>query len=146
MRSLGHEIYSTGKGGGYSWLQEHLGDDYIAAWYVPEIKDAAIVNSGMSRWHNYYVEGMNWLVQNVGIDGIYLDDVAFDRITMKRIKRVLHKTDTRVLSICIRQTNITKAMALITALTCIWSTSPTLTVYGLVSILTMRKNSMQTFS
>jgi len=89
MRSLGQEIYSTGKGGGYSWLQEHLGDDYIAAWYVPEIKDAAIVNSGMSRWHNYYVEGMNWLVQNVGIDGIYLDDVAFDRITMKRVKRVL---------------------------------------------------------
>ena len=89
MRSLGHEIYSTGKGGGYSWLQEHLGNDYIAAWYVPEIKDAAIVNSGMSRWHNYYVEGMNWLVQNVGIDGIYLDDVAFDRVTMKRIKRVL---------------------------------------------------------
>ncbi len=91
MRSLGHEIYSAGKGGGYSWLQEHLGGDYIAAWYVPEIKDAAIVNSGMSRWHNYYVEGMNWLVQNVGIDGIYLDDVAFDRITMKRIKRVLTK-------------------------------------------------------
>ncbi len=89
MRSLGHEIYSTGNGGGYSWLQEHVGDDYIAAWYVPEVKDAAIVNSGMSRWHNYYVEGMNWLVQNVGIDGIYLDDVAFDRITMKRVKRVL---------------------------------------------------------
>ncbi len=89
MRSLKHEIYSTGKGGGYSWLQEHLDSDYIAAWFVPELKDAAIVNSGMSRWHNYYVEGMNWLVQNVGIDGIYLDDVAFDRVTMKRIKRVL---------------------------------------------------------
>jgi len=91
MRSLGHEIYSTGKGGGYSWLQEHLGNDYLAAWYVPELKDAAVVNSGMSRWHNYYVEGMNWLTQNVGIDGIYLDDVAFDRITMKRVKRVLTK-------------------------------------------------------
>lgn len=89
LRSLGHEIYSPGKGGGFSWLQEHVGDDYIAAWFVPEIKDAAIVNSGMNRWHNYYVEGMNWLTQNVGIDGIYLDDVAFDRITMKRIKRVL---------------------------------------------------------
>ena len=89
MRSLGHEIYSPGQGGGYSWLQEHLGDDYIAAWFVPKIKDAAIINSGMSRWHNYYVEGMNWLVNNVGIDGIYLDDVAFDRVTMKRIKRVL---------------------------------------------------------
>ncbi|MFI5193118.1 MAG: glycoside hydrolase domain-containing protein [Chitinophagales bacterium] len=89
MRSLGHEIYSPGKGGGFSWLQEHVVDDYIPAWFVPAIKDAALVNSGMSRWHNYYVEGMNWLVQNVGIDGIYLDDVAFDRITMKRIKRVL---------------------------------------------------------
>jgi len=91
MRSLGHEIYSPGKGGGFSWLQEHIVSDYIAAWFVPELKDAAIVNSGMSRWHNYYVEGMNWLVQNVGIDGIYLDDVAFDRITMKRVKRVLTK-------------------------------------------------------
>lgn len=91
LRSLGHEIYSPGKGGGFSWLQEHLGDDYIAAWFVPELKDAAIINSGMNRWHNYYVEGMNWLTQNVGIDGIYLDDVAFDRITMKRIKRVLTK-------------------------------------------------------
>ena len=89
LRSLGHEIYSAGNGGGFSWLQEHLNKDYIAAWFVPEIKDAAIINSGMSRWHNYYVEGMNWLVQHVGIDGIYLDDVAFDRVTMKRIKRAL---------------------------------------------------------
>ncbi|RAJ85602.1 hypothetical protein CLV59_102307 [Chitinophaga dinghuensis] len=91
LRSLGHEVYSPGKGGGFSWLQEHIGKDYIAAWFVPEDKDAAIINSGMNRWHNYYVEGMNWLVQQVGIDGIYLDDVAFDRVTMKRIKRVLTK-------------------------------------------------------
>lgn len=89
LRSLGHEVYSPGKGGGFSWLQEHVYNDYIAAWFVPEVKDAAIINSGMNRWHNYYVEGMNWLVQKVGIDGIYLDDVAFDRVTMKRIKRVL---------------------------------------------------------
>lgn len=89
LRSLGHEIYTAGPGRGFSWLQEHLGDDYIPAWFVPDIKDAAVINSGISRWHNYYVEGMKWLVENVGIDGIYLDDVAFDRVTMKRIKRVL---------------------------------------------------------
>jgi hypothetical protein len=89
LKSLGSEIYTPGPGGGFSWLQEHVGDNYIPAWFVPEIKDAALINSGMSRWHNYYVEGMNWLVKKVGIDGIYLDDVAFDRITMKRIKRVL---------------------------------------------------------
>lgn len=63
--------YSLPERGGYSWLQEHLHNDYIAAWYVPEFKDAAIINSGMNRWHNYYVEGMNWLVDNIGIDGIY---------------------------------------------------------------------------
>lgn len=45
----------------------------------------------MNRWHNYYVEGMNWLVDNIGIDGIYLDDVAFDRVTMKRVKKVMTK-------------------------------------------------------
>jgi len=38
---------------------------------------------------------MNWLVQNVSIDGIYLDDVAFDRVTMKRIKPGADKTATQ---------------------------------------------------
>ncbi len=89
LRSLGHEIFSEGKGNGYSWLQEHLDSDYIAAWFVEKYTDAAIVNSGVSRWHNFYVEGLNWLVKNVGIDGLYIDDLAFDRTTMKRIRKIL---------------------------------------------------------
>ena len=91
LKSLGHEVFSGGKGGGGSWLREHLDDDYIAAWHATEVGDAAIVNSGMSRWHNYYVEGLDWLARNVGIDGLYLDDVAFDRTTMLRVRRVLEK-------------------------------------------------------
>jgi hypothetical protein len=91
LRSLGREIFSAGPGGGYSWLQEHLGGDYIAAWFVPELKDAAVINSGMSRWHNYYIEGLDWVARNVGIDGLYLDDVAFDRTTMKRVRKVLDR-------------------------------------------------------
>jgi hypothetical protein len=91
LRSLGDEIFSKGPGGGFSWLQEHLVSDYIAAWFVPELKDAAIINSGMSRWHNYYLEGLNWLVRNVGIDGLYIDDVAFDRTTMKRVRKILDR-------------------------------------------------------
>jgi hypothetical protein len=91
LRSLGDEIFFPGKGGGFSWLQEHLGSDYIAAWFVPQLKDAAIINSGVSRWHNYYVEGLNWLVKNVGIDGLYIDDVAFDRTTMKRVRKILDR-------------------------------------------------------
>ena len=91
LRSLGDEVLSYGPGGGFSWLQEHLDTSYIAAWFVPELKDAAIINSGVSRWHNFYVEGLNWLVKNVGIDGIYIDDVAFDRTTMKRVRKVLDR-------------------------------------------------------
>jgi len=89
LRSLGDEVLSKGPGGGFSWLQEHLGGDYIAAWFVPDIQDAAVINSGVSRWHNYYVEGLAWLVRHVGIDGLYIDDVAFDRVTMKRVRKVL---------------------------------------------------------
>ena len=98
LKSLGHEIFSPGKGGGYAWLQEHLDGDYIGAWFVDAYKDAAIVNTGISRWHNFYVEGPNWLTKNVGIDGVYIDDLAFDRNTMKRIRRVLesNRPDPRI--------------------------------------------------
>lgn len=91
LRSLGEEILSYGPGGGFSWLQEHLGSGYIAGWFVPPLKDAAVINSGVSRWHNYYLEGLNWLVKNVGIDGLYIDDVAFDRTIMKRVRKILDR-------------------------------------------------------
>jgi hypothetical protein len=91
LRSLGNEIFSDGPGGGFSWLQEHLVSHYINGWFVPELKDAAIISSGVSRWHNYYLEGLNWLVKNVGIDGLYIDDVAFDRTVMKRLRKILDR-------------------------------------------------------
>ncbi len=93
LRSLGDEIFSKGPGGGYSWLQEHYDQDYIGAWFVDFLKDAAIVNTGVSRWHNYYLEGLDWLVRNVGIDGVYIDDLAFDRMTMKRIRKILDRAN-----------------------------------------------------
>ena len=89
LRSLNEEILTNGDGGGFSWLQEHLDSNYLAAWFVPSLKDAAIINTGISRWHNFFVEGLHWLVKNIGIDGIYIDDLAFDRTSMKRIRKVL---------------------------------------------------------
>jgi hypothetical protein len=89
LLSLGDEVLARGPGGGPPWLQEHLNGDYIPGWYVPDLRDAAVVTTGISRWHNFYVEGLNWLVENTGIDGLYLDDVAFDRTTMKRVRKVL---------------------------------------------------------
>jgi hypothetical protein len=91
LKSLGDEVLSYGSGGGSSWLLEHTDQNYIPGWFVPELNDATIINSGVSRWHNYYVEGLNWLAKNVGIDGLYIDDVAFDRITMKRVRKVLDR-------------------------------------------------------
>ena len=93
LRSLGGEIFSAGKGGGYSWLQEHLDQNYIAAWFAANVKDAAIVNTGVSRWHNYYMEGLDWLTRHVGIDGVYIDDLAFDRMSMKRVRKILSRNN-----------------------------------------------------
>ena len=93
FRSLGNEILGTGKGGGYPWLQEHLVDNYKPTWYhhfPDKSPDASIVNvPGETRWYNYYIEGLGWLVKNVGIDGLYLDDVMYDRRTLKRLRKVM---------------------------------------------------------
>jgi hypothetical protein len=91
LRSLGTDVLAGGPGGGHSWLQEHVVENYIPGWVVPERRDVALVTSGISRWHNHYIEGLDWLAKHVGIDGLYLDDVAFDRITMQRIRRVLER-------------------------------------------------------
>ena len=90
LRSLGGEIYSRGPGfevadqfathkaaaapaktlGGGSWLREHVVDGYVPAWHTPLGNgrcDAAIATVGLSRWHNYYLEGLDWLIRNAGV-------------------------------------------------------------------------------
>ena len=92
LRSLGDEIFVKGPGGGYTWLQEHLAQDYIRAWFDPNWQDAAIITSPSSRWNNYYVEGLAWLLKNIEIDGLYIDDMAYGREIMKRVRKVLDRT------------------------------------------------------
>ena len=98
IRSLGEEILLGGRGGGYSWLQEHMVDDYTPQWYSylggennhGIMADAAVLTSESgSRWYNYYVEGLAWLVRNLDIDGLYLDDVSFGRDMLKRMRRAM---------------------------------------------------------
>lgn len=93
LRSLDDEILGNGRGGGYPWLREHLVSGYRPQWYQwfpDKSADASLVNApGDSRWYNYYIEGLAWLVKNVDIDGLYLDDVSYDRRTVKRIRKVL---------------------------------------------------------
>lgn len=98
MRSLGYEIFAPGKGGGYSWLQEHMVEDYEPAWYSyingendkGVVADAAVVTAeNDGRWYNYYVEGLAWLVRELDIDGLYLDDVSFGRDMLQRMRRAM---------------------------------------------------------
>ena len=88
LKSLGDEILNDGDGGGHSWLQEHFKSNYHSAWHATSVNDASILNKGTSRWTNYYIEGINWLAKNQEIDGLYLDDIAFSRSTVKRIASV----------------------------------------------------------
>ncbi|MDR1103532.1 MAG: DUF6067 family protein, partial [Tannerella sp.] len=92
LKSLNHEIFVQGVGYGAPWLCEHLVDDYKPAWYseLPgQNADAALVLNGFSRWINYYLEGLRWMFENYQIDGIYMDDVSFDRDVMKRIRKIM---------------------------------------------------------
>ena len=77
---------------GSSWLREHVRGDYIPAWHDPLSPghyDAAIATTSLSRWHNYYLEGINWMIRNTDTDGVYLDGIGFDREIMKRLRKVL---------------------------------------------------------
>lgn len=94
LKSLNHEIFPGGRGYGVPWLCEHLIDDYKPAWYseMPnETSDAALVLNGFSRWINYYLEGLRWMLENYEIDGIYMDDVSFDRNVMKRMRKIIQQ-------------------------------------------------------
>lgn len=94
LMSLKNQIFEPGVGYGLPWETEHLIDGYKAAWYTElpnQNSDAALVLVGNSRWINYYLEGLRWMLQNYKIDGIYMDDVSFDRPVMKRMRNIMEQ-------------------------------------------------------
>lgn len=94
LMSLKNQIFEPGVGYGLPWECEHLIDNYKPAWYTElpnQVSDAALVLVGSSRWINYYLEGLRWMLENYKIDGIYMDDVSFDRPVMKRMRRIMEQ-------------------------------------------------------
>jgi hypothetical protein len=116
LRSLQGEIFDYGPGGGYPWLREHLVVAYRHQWYDHSDDtrvDASLLTApGDSRWINYYIEGLGWLVRNLGIDGLYMDDVSFDRHIMKRIRNVMDLEKTGCLIDLHSNTGFSKGPAL----------------------------------
>jgi hypothetical protein len=60
-------FFDSGSGGGASWLQEHLQKGYHRRWSTGlsggESPDAAIADTSLTRWENYYIQGLQWLTQ-----------------------------------------------------------------------------------
>src|SRR6185503_4425003 len=103
LRSLGTEIFVDGLGSLFSsgsWLTEHVMEKYQPAWHQPLAEgefESSIATAGLSRWHNYFLEGINWLAQNIGIDGCYLDGIGYDREIAKRARKVMLRANPNAL-------------------------------------------------
>ncbi|HBL84532.1 MAG: hypothetical protein A2Y17_01010 [Clostridiales bacterium GWF2_38_85] len=98
FRSLGDEIFMKPvadtetyqwNSEGLKWFAENIGTDIIPAW--KSRMDASINLNGRSRFANYWVEGLRWLLEVQDIDGIYIDDTVIERDTMKRARALLEE-------------------------------------------------------
>ena len=108
FQSLGEEIFPSTYEIGESfqgavpyadeWLKTFVKEKYITAWRqrindgpYHDALEASLMHAPMSRFNNYYLEGLRWVLERTGMDGLYFDDVAFDRSIMKRIRKVLDR-------------------------------------------------------
>lgn len=106
-KALGDEIILRKQGVSHSWQKEkpqwlvdNFGEDIIPGWFVKYNKgkykgehDISYIVRPDTRLDNYYIEGLNWLIENIGIKGIYIDDTSLDRTTIERAKKLLDRVD-----------------------------------------------------
>lgn len=106
LRSLGGEVIHDGPGkdvrtlihsnGPHEWLNKNLTTHFIPAWYNAFEKgkyagdmDLSVITTPDSRWNNYYLKGLDWMIKNLDVDGVYIDDSALDHKTLQRARRVM---------------------------------------------------------
>ena len=55
-------------------IQEHVRSNYSASWHERladgEVDASVHTPAFTTRWDNYWVEGILWLVRNLDIDGV----------------------------------------------------------------------------
>lgn len=104
-KALGNEILFQQSGQGLetfrdrAWLRKYFGEKIIPAWQVHYKSgphkgddDIAFIIQPDSRIENYYIEGLQWLVDRLGIKGIYIDDTSLDDTTLRRARKILNQT------------------------------------------------------
>lgn len=107
MNSLNGEVIFPGPGnlsrtealhpnGPDKWLVKNMREKYIPAWYNEiregEFKgeiDLSVITTPDSRLNNFYIAGLEWMIQKMKIDGIYIDDSALDRFTLQRARKII---------------------------------------------------------
>ncbi|MBQ7256950.1 MAG: hypothetical protein IJS60_04585 [Abditibacteriota bacterium] len=108
FESLNYEIYENGNnlkgsqkevllnlhGGKEAWVREHMSIEPHTEWRSNlnngEL-DPAISTLGCSRLSNFYIKGLEYILDNLPIHGIYIDSLKYSRTTMKRLAKTLYK-------------------------------------------------------
>ncbi len=114
LHSLGGEVIFPGPGkeartlihpnGPHPWLVENLGADFVPAW-VDHIQrpgaewDLSVITRPDSRWNNFYLEGLKWMVDKADLDGVYIDDTALDARSLRRARRILDTKPGRLIDL-----------------------------------------------
>ncbi|HEY4205962.1 MAG TPA: glycoside hydrolase domain-containing protein, partial [Puia sp.] len=108
LRSLNNEILYPGPGmatrtlvnpkGVHPWFGANFKKDFIPGWVATfqhgrfkGKQDLAILTRPDSRMNNFFLGGLDWMCRNLRIDGIYIDDLALDRETLKRARKILDR-------------------------------------------------------
>lgn len=78
------------------WLRDHVGMNIVPAWrenikfsQYPHRLDLAVLTAPDTRWNNFYLGGLEYLVKEYGIDGLYIDDTMLNHDAMMQARRIL---------------------------------------------------------
>lgn len=90
--------------GPHAWLTENLRGDFVPAWEAQvgapyADLDLSVITTPDSRWSNFYLEGLRWLVEKSDLDGMYIDDTALDATSLRRARRILDSRPGRLMDL-----------------------------------------------
>ncbi len=76
--------------------QTFLRENYIRVWFnfINEGKfkgetDPSVSTTPDSRLNIFYIAGLDWMVQPIRINGVYIDDSVLDRFTLHRARKII---------------------------------------------------------
>jgi len=55
------------------------------------VSDLSVITGLGSRLNNFYLGGLDWMLQNIGFDDVYLDETTLDRTALRRARKLLDR-------------------------------------------------------